>query len=126
MLAYVDDQLAGWVAFGQCRDADKHANWGEVEAVYLLPSFWRKGIGEHLMACACGALREAGYLHASLWVLTENCQARAIYEQIGFVCDGVVKEFELGGARLSETRYYGDLSGACLSVDGEGFKNVER
>ncbi|PQV49370.1 GNAT family N-acetyltransferase [Paraburkholderia sp. BL21I4N1] len=104
-LAYTAGQLAGWVAYGKCRDTDKDASWGEIEAIYLDPSQYGQGIGALLMQHACRSLDEMGYTHALLWVLTKNCRARTFYERVGFVADDRTREFELGGSVLCEIRY---------------------
>lgn len=49
-------------------------------------------------------LKKRGYSDATLWVLEENHAARALYEKLGFVRDGAVKEIELGKT-LRECRY---------------------
>jgi GNAT superfamily N-acetyltransferase len=40
--------LVGWIAFGRSRDEDKDSQWAEVEAFYVLPSWWSKGVGRRL------------------------------------------------------------------------------
>ncbi|RKP46949.1 GNAT family N-acetyltransferase [Trinickia fusca] len=104
-LASVDKELAGWTAYGQCRDADKDAIWGEIEAIYLHPSRYGQGIGTSLIEHACCSLREMGYTQASLWVLTNNWRARTFYERTGFVTDEQLKTVEIGGSLLHEIRY---------------------
>ncbi|WCM21929.1 GNAT family N-acetyltransferase [Paraburkholderia bryophila] len=104
-LAYISGHLAGWVAYGKCRDTDKDASWGEIEAIYLHPSRYGQGIGALLIERACRSLEEMGYRNVSLWVLTSNCRARTFYERAGFAGDDQTKEFELGGAVLCEIRY---------------------
>jgi GNAT superfamily N-acetyltransferase len=110
-LAYTTGQLAGWVAYGKCRDTDKDASWGEIEAIYLHPSRYGQGIGALLMDHAGRSLGEMGYRHVSLWVLTNNCRARTFYERAGFAADDKTKEFELGGAVLCEIRYQRPMDG---------------
>lgn len=104
-LAHTADQLAGWVAYGKCRDADKDGSWGEIEAIYLHPSQSGQGIGAMLMERARRALGEMGYSHVSLWVLANNWRARTFYERAGFAADDKTREIELGGSVLCEMRY---------------------
>lgn len=104
-LAYVGDSLAGWVAYGKCRDADRDASWGEIEAIYLHPAQYGVGIGASLMQHASQSLVLMGFSAASLWVLAENTRARKFYERAGFFTNEAAKEFELGGAVLREVRY---------------------
>lgn len=112
-LAYTAGQPAGWVAYGKCRDNDKDASWGEIEAIYMRPSQYGQGIGAMLMAHASRSLVEMGYNHLSLWVLTNNYRARTFYERAGFAADNTTKEFEVGGSVLCEMRYQRSLDGYC-------------
>ncbi len=105
LMGRVDEAVAGWVAFGACRDDDKDGNWGEVMAIYLLQAYWGRGIGARLVDAARHALRDAGYSHAGLWVLAENPLARAFYERIGFRYDDLSKAMQIGGVPLTEMRY---------------------
>jgi GNAT superfamily N-acetyltransferase len=105
LLAYSDETVVGWIAFGACRDADKDDTWAEVEALYVLPEFWRIGIGERLSNSACSLLRGAGFSFVALWVLSENHRARGFYHRIGFDHDDSSKCITVGGTRLMEMRY---------------------
>ncbi|RAS15793.1 GNAT family N-acetyltransferase [Paraburkholderia bryophila] len=105
LLAYSDEAVVGWIAFGACRDADKDETWAEVEALYILPEFWRRGIGERLSESACSLLRSAGFSFVALWVLSENHRARGFYHRIGFDHDDSSKCITVGGTPLTEIRY---------------------
>jgi GNAT superfamily N-acetyltransferase len=105
LVADVDGAIVGWIAFGPCRDADKDASWGEVEALYVLPAYWGNGVGRRLMECARRKLTEAGYTDVLLWVLAENGRARAFYSQVGFENDGTSRGIEIARAPLIEVRY---------------------
>ena len=110
LLAYVDNAIAGWIACGACRDADKDGQWGEVEALYVLPSFWGRGVGKRLSDAARQLLHDAGYAHVALWVLSGNHRAIAFYNRIGFVPDHASKDIRIGDAPLTEIRYYRSLT----------------
>lgn len=96
-LATAGREVAGWVAYGECRDPDKDGLWGEIYAIYLHPSRYSQVIGASLMERARSSLEETGYRYMSLWVLTENCRARAFYERAGFSTDNETKEVVSGG-----------------------------
>lgn len=100
LLAHLGNVPVGWIAFGACRDADKDAQWAEVEAFYVLPAFWGKGVGRRLSDASRTVLREAGYQNVALWVLAENHRARVFYERAGFIPDGTSKSIEIGAAVL--------------------------
>jgi ribosomal protein S18 acetylase RimI-like enzyme len=109
-LACTDDQIAGWIAYGACRDTDKNASWGEIVAINLHPSWFRRGIGTLLIEYACSALSVMRFKDVLLWTLTGNARARAFYDELGFVPDGQNKEIEVGDARLGEMRYWRALA----------------
>jgi ribosomal protein S18 acetylase RimI-like enzyme len=111
LLAFYGDVLAGWIAFGACRDADKDNQWAEVEALYLLPAFWGRGVGRNLSRAAFQRLHQAGYAHVALWVLAENRRAIAFYESMGLVSDHTSKDIVIGGAPLTEVRFCRTLTG---------------
>ena len=106
LVAQVDETIIGWIAFGACRDKDKDSNWAEIEALYVLPDFWRKGIGGRLSDSARQLLQTAGYSFATLWVLSENHHARAFYYRNGFAQDDSSKLIQIGGVQLTEVRYH--------------------
>jgi GNAT superfamily N-acetyltransferase len=110
LVAYANEAIAGWIAFGACRDADKESTWAEVEALYVLPEFWGRGIGKRLSDSARQLLRSAGYSFVALWVLSENHHARAFYDRIGFAHDDSSKVISVGGVSLTEVRYHCSLT----------------
>ena len=110
LVAYADEAMVGWIAFGACRDADKESTWAEVEALYVLPEFWGRGIGRRLSNSALQLLRSAGYSFVALWVLSENHDARAFCNRIGFAHDHSIKDISVGGASLTEMRYHRSLT----------------
>jgi GNAT superfamily N-acetyltransferase len=110
LLAHTGHVLVGWIAFGRSRDEDKDSQWAEVEAFYVLPSWWGKGVGRRLSDAVKMQLRDAGYKHVALWVLAENYRAIAAYRKLGFVHDGSSKSTQIGGASLVELRYHRALA----------------
>ena len=110
LLAHTGNALVGWIAFGRCRDEDKDGQWAEVEAFYVLPSWWGKGVGRCLSDAVRAQLQAAGYTHVAPWVLAENHRAIAAYQKLGFAHDGSSKSAQIGGALLVELRYYRALA----------------
>jgi ribosomal protein S18 acetylase RimI-like enzyme len=106
LLAIVGNAIAGWLSFGGCRDADKDSQWAEVEAFYVHPALWGKGVGRRLSDAVRALLLEAGYTNVALWVLSENQRAIAFYQRIGFAHDGSSKSINIGGVLLTELRYH--------------------
>jgi GNAT superfamily N-acetyltransferase len=70
------DGPIGFVAF------DRH----ELHALYLLPDYWNRGIGRHLLEAAVGV--------SELWVLRDNFRARRFYEVHGWRADGMQRQVD--------------------------------
>ncbi len=64
----------------------------QLYAMYLDPSRHRQGWGSQLLEAVSEDLRRSGFTTASLWVMTDNTNARAFYEQAGWAADGKVTE----------------------------------
>jgi putative acetyltransferase len=61
---------------------------GVLQALYLMPESWSRGIGSTLHDLALDRLRETGIQEARLWTLTDNHRARAFYEKRGWRLTG--------------------------------------
>jgi GNAT superfamily N-acetyltransferase len=106
VLVAEDHDVLGFAALCPNRDGDAApAAVGEIAALYLSPDVWRRGIGGRLMAESLAVFREAGFSHATLWVLDTNERARRFYEACGWRADGTVKLDDSLGASLTELRY---------------------
>ena len=101
IVAIKDDQIIGWISFGSSRDEDT-VGAAEVYAIYILPDYWRRGIGSDLLKAAEPSF--GGFSSIVLWVLAENKRALAFYRDHGFEPDGATKQIEVGGAHLREIR----------------------
>ncbi len=98
------EQVAGWVAFGPCREEGESAQ-GEIYAIYVLADQQRRGAGQKLMNEAERHLWQAGATRISLWVLEENAVGRKFYEKLAYVHGARTKEESIGGTSLVELRY---------------------
>jgi GNAT superfamily N-acetyltransferase len=103
-LVFVDDKPAGFICLGKCRDEDNDGTVGEIWGIYLLPEFWRKGVGTILLNWGINELTLLGFTRITLWVLKDNLTARYFYEKNGFILDGNEKPITLG-INLIECRY---------------------
>jgi GNAT superfamily N-acetyltransferase len=102
----LDGEIAGFSAYGASRDADAGPETGEVIAINLHPSWWRRGLGQQLLWQTQHRLRERGFADTTLWVLHGNAPARQFYEAQGWRLDGVEKHDDsLTGFALHEVRY---------------------
>jgi GNAT superfamily N-acetyltransferase len=61
---------------------------GWLDALYVLPEEWGKGVGSRLYDEAVERLRAFGSAEARLWVLERNGRARSFYEDRGWRLDG--------------------------------------
>lgn len=106
VLVAAEDDVLGFASVGPSRDADSDPSTvGEVQAIYLDPDAWGRGIGRELMAESVRALGEAGYRQATLWALDTNMRARRFYGAAGWTMDGATKRDTRHGVMLSEARY---------------------
>lgn len=56
---------------------------GQVDALYVMPSHQRQGVGRRLLSASFEALRSAGASHVRIVVLAANAPARRFYESVG-------------------------------------------
>lgn len=107
------EDVVGWIAYGHCRDEGSGPEIGEIWAIYAAPTAWSTGVGRALWDAARRDLQEQGYRSVTLWVIRENARAIRFYERSGFAIEAnSAKEFELGGAQLTEMRLVAKIAGA--------------
>jgi len=104
LIAAEGGDIVGAATYCPARDR-AFAGWGEIISLYLVPQYWRRGIGTRLLREAMKALHDLGYQKLYLWVLEENRVARTFYEKNGFRLNGDRVSAEVGGKPLSEVRY---------------------
>ena len=107
----LEGRLVGFVTVEPARDADCAAGTGEVDAIYLDASVWRRGLGRQLMDWARDAARRRGWPRLVLWVLRDNARARAFYEAEGFHLDGAERDHDFAGTKVAEVRYAWECGG---------------
>jgi len=111
VVAKLDTDVIGWIAYGASRDDDAGYGAAEIWAIYVSPEFWSDGVGRNLWLHSQSHLVTEGYRSVSLWVLAANSRAINFYKKAGFVPDpSGNKEFEIGGTPLREVRYVADLT----------------
>ncbi|MBM3516589.1 MAG: GNAT family N-acetyltransferase [Alphaproteobacteria bacterium] len=77
--------------------------WGEVMALYLLPTWQRRGLGRRLVAACSEHLLHGGHDALAIWALRDN-PARRFYEAIkGRAAE--TRPTRIGGAVLIEQCY---------------------
>lgn len=85
LIALDGDRVVGFLCYGDRGEAAP--NVGEIFALYVLPEYHGKGVGQLLMAAGLEAL--SGYPTFCLWTLKDkNGRALRFYEKCGFRPDG--------------------------------------
>jgi len=97
--------IVGFASFGSTRDKDDHpTRVGEIQAIYVDPDEWSKGIGQSLCKRVSAELSALSYEQITLWVLKGNQRACRFYQLAGFILDGKTK-IETIGVPLEAIRY---------------------
>ncbi len=79
---------------------------GEIWALFVRPSHWRRGIGGVLCKRSLVDARARGLASVDLWELESNENARRFFCSLGFRADGETRIFlEHAGVSLREVRY---------------------
>lgn len=100
--------VAGFATTGPSRDEDAGPGTGEVNAIYLAPEAWGRGLGSALLAHAADDLRTRGFAPLVLWVIEANARGRRFYERAGWRPDGARKPIDFDGVMVDEIRYHAD------------------
>ncbi len=104
-----DGQIVGFSSCGRAGGDHAIEGAGDLSTLYLLPSWWGRGLGAALHELAINRLTERGYPVAMLWVLTANERARTFYEKQGWSWDGYEKMYHRDGFEIPELRYRREL-----------------
>ena len=106
IVARVNGTVMGFCALHPMRDETAKESNGEISAIYVLPSYWRRGIGRLLCEQMVAEARTRGFAEVVLWVLESNERARGFYDSLGFRPDRKTRVFlERSGASIHELRY---------------------
>lgn len=109
IVAEMSGRIVGFASFGPSRDEDVSDGTGEVPAIYVEPATLGTGVGRELFEAVTLALRGAGFVRATLWVLEANATARRFYEKAGWRWDGAVSTHMFDCANEPVVRYAVDL-----------------
>ena len=91
-----DGKTAGMLGMGASRDDDVSKDTYELMGLYLLPEYFRQGIGTQAMEFAFAKARSLEMKIMTVWLLEENLNAKMFYEKFGFVADGKSNERDFG------------------------------
>jgi len=98
----------------------KSTSVSELNALYVDPDCWKRGIGAALESAAGASLVQLGYRHAMLWVLAGNVRAIGFYESQGWGTDGTSRQAEVWGITVEEIRYVRSLDLSATGAPGLG------
>jgi GNAT superfamily N-acetyltransferase len=102
----IDYKIIGFASICPTRDADDDPKRvAEISAIYLLPEYWRKGLGQQLCKVLFDNVQKKGFKEITIWVLESNTQARHFYEMLGFIETGDVELDHIGCESLRVLRY---------------------
>jgi len=99
---YDDGIIKGFMTVFNCLDEDTTDSF-EIVGLYIDPFMQRGGVGAKMIRFCEEIAAERGFSKVCLWVLTENANARAFYEKMGYMPDGASKF--LDGLDAWEVRY---------------------
>jgi len=102
VLAEVNGAVCGFATTMPSQDFSGH---GELCALYLLPSFWGRGIGLALVQAARARMVELGFRSAVLWLLKGNVRGERFYRRDGWVPDGAQKKDRIWDVDVEDFRY---------------------
>lgn len=104
LVAEADGVVVGYASSGASRDEDAVAGVGELYALYVLPGWWRHGVGRRLHDAALQELADERSTVATLWVLAGNERGRGFYAALGWRPDGAERQEQVPGGVLEEVR----------------------
>ncbi len=93
---------------------------GEIYAIYVLPAYWKTGLGRELFLTSARFLASVGHLNMGLWVLEDNAQGRAFYERMGGKPLGLTLDDTQMGAALREVAYGWPSLDRLIGKAGQG------
>lgn len=106
LVARVDGAIAGFCTMHPIRNESAPGLAGEISAFYVLPEFWRRGIGRRLGEQILAQAHTRGFAEVFLWVLEANDRAQRFYRSLGFTPDGTRRVFlEHSSCVLHDVRY---------------------
>ncbi|MDD7909470.1 MULTISPECIES: GNAT family N-acetyltransferase [Pseudovibrio] len=81
--AYEGDVLVGFALFYDLPDLITGRRIGQLEDIYVMPSYQSKGIGRHLVAHVAGVGKDRDWSHVRWMVPAKNEVETGLYEQMG-------------------------------------------
>jgi ribosomal protein S18 acetylase RimI-like enzyme len=108
LVAVESGVIQGFATIAQAKDYDGRSG-AELNALYVHPDCWGRGIGAALESAARASLFQLGYRSAFLWVLAGNARAIGFYESQGWKNDNTSRQAEVWDVTVTEMRYVCEL-----------------
>lgn len=89
-VAVSEGQVVGWCDIRR-HERPVHAHRGTL-GMGIIPEFRDRGLGRRLITATIEAAKLAGLRRIELDVYADNHRARALYEKVGFVHEGVARD----------------------------------
>ncbi|HYB86247.1 MAG TPA: GNAT family N-acetyltransferase [Streptosporangiaceae bacterium] len=103
LVAELDGRLAGYVRLRPVTELRENAHVLGIMGLAVAPDARRQGVASALLAAAERHARARGARKLSLHVLGTNAAAERLYERLGFVREGTLRdEFRIGGQYVDD------------------------
>lgn len=103
LVAELNGNVVGYIRLKPPTHLPENAHVMQVQGLAVDPSARRRGIAATLLTAAMERLRERGTRKLTLRVLSTNTAAIALYERLGFTCEGVLHgEFIINGRDVDD------------------------
>jgi len=111
LLAIEGEAPVGFAAVSsELDDRNLLAPVGEIEVLYVVPRWGRRGHGGRLLAGAAAELRRIGATSAQWWIPeSDKASTTFLARAAGWSADGVRRELDTGAAPIFEVRFSGSV-----------------
>jgi len=110
LLAQEGHEPVGFAAVsGEIDDHNLLAPVGEIEVLYVVPRWGRRGHGGRLLAGAATELRRLRATSATWWIPQTDKASAAFLAAAGWSADGLRRELDTGAEPIFEIRFSGSV-----------------
>lgn len=110
----IDENVVAFCDVGVARKVDGATSistgYGEIYAIYVLPSYQRQGIGKILFNRALEYVNERGWGNVVIWTLVENKSSHLFYANCGCKPNPWKKYFTVEGEQYPEVAFVKEIS----------------
>lgn len=103
LVAVLGRRVVGYIRLKAPTDLPENAHVIQIQGLAVDPGHRRRGVATALMTAAEQRLRAQGKRKLSLRTLSTNHEAIALYERLGFISEGVLREeFFINGSYVDD------------------------